>query len=353
MRAAEGLTRARSMGPVAAAVRRSGGSLARVFRRVELPLSLLDHPDALIPLRDQLRLVELAAREIGDEALPARLSLGGGVEHLGEFGRHVCSAARLDVAIARCNERMSAALQSATVLGLSISGRMARWTYSVTDDARVGRQKNEVLALGYMLDLLTQYFGVPAHAIHAQLPGARVMADRKSVEQLFGCEVSEGAIAALDFSASWLAASNRTGRAGVSPLAGGDAEPLLPGVGESLVPRAGESVLPRAGDLIAQVEHMIALGLMERRPHEDWLCRRLHISRRLLQRALAARNTTYRDLLLRALMDRAVELLRSQLSVTEIALELGYSDTAHFTRAFTRRFGESPQSWRRRASIAQ
>lgn len=331
MRAAEGMTRARSMGPVAAAVRRSGGSIARVFRRVELPLTLLDTPDALIPLRDQLRLVELAAREIGDEALPARLSLDGGVAHLGEFGRYVCAAPRLDIAIGRCNERMGAALQSATVLRLSTSGRMARWTYSITDSARVGRQKNEILALGYMLDLLTQYFGVPAHAVHAELPGARGMADRKSVEQLFGCEVSDGAAASLSFPAARLAASNRSPR--VSMPASGCSEQLLPG----------------DEDLVGRVEHVIALGLMERRPREDWLCRRLQISRRFLQRALAAHDTTFRTLLLRALMSRAVELLQeSQLSVTDIALELGYSDPAHFTRAFVRRFGESPRSWRER-----
>lgn len=331
MRAADGMTRARSMGPVALAVRRSGGSLARIFSRVELPLSLLDSPDTLIPLRDQLRLVELAAREIGDEALPARLALGGGVEHLGEFGRHVCAAERLETAIARCNGHMSAALQSATVLGLSRAGRTARWTYAITDSAaQVGRQKNEVLALGYMLDLLTQYFGVPACTIHAELPGARRMAERKSVERLFGCEIADGTVATLAFPSAWLAASNRSQLAPTEAHAG------------------SEHLLPSTGDLVGCVEHLIALGLMEGRPHADWLCRRLQISRRLLQRALAAQNTTFRTLLLRALMSRAVELLQSRVTVTEIALELGYSDPAHFTRAFVRRFGESPQSWRER-----
>ena len=61
-----GLTRARSMGPVADIVERSGGSVARAFRRAELPLRLIDEPDRLILLRDQLNLVECAAREIGD-----------------------------------------------------------------------------------------------------------------------------------------------------------------------------------------------------------------------------------------------------------------------------------------------
>jgi len=48
------------MGPVVAAVQRAGGSVPRLFRRAELPMRLVDHPDCLIPLRDQLKLVEFA-----------------------------------------------------------------------------------------------------------------------------------------------------------------------------------------------------------------------------------------------------------------------------------------------------
>jgi len=44
-----GLTKARSMGPVADLVERSGGSIARVFRRAELPLRLIEEPDRLNP----------------------------------------------------------------------------------------------------------------------------------------------------------------------------------------------------------------------------------------------------------------------------------------------------------------
>ena len=61
------------MGPVVEMVERSGGSVARVFRQAELPLRLIEQPDQLILLRDQLALVESAAREIGDETLPLRL----------------------------------------------------------------------------------------------------------------------------------------------------------------------------------------------------------------------------------------------------------------------------------------
>src|SRR3569833_204530 len=218
--ATTGMTRARSMGPVAAAVQRSGGSVARIFRQAELPLTLLERPDVLIQLRDQLKIVDLAAQETGDDAIAARLSLEGGVEHLGEFGRYVCAAPHLETAIGRCNEHMGKALQSATVLRLWRLGKTARWTYSIADSVLIGRQKNEVLALGYMLDLLRQYFGVPLGAVHAELPGSRRMAARSSVEDLFRCEISQGNVAALEFPMAWLDAPNRSSRvaSSVSPL---------------------------------------------------------------------------------------------------------------------------------------
>lgn len=324
------LTRARSMGPVATAVQRGGGSVARVFRRAELPLSLLAQPDLLIPLRDQLRVVELAARELDDDALPARLSLEGGVEHLGAFGRHVCSAPLLGSAIARCNDHMSSMLQSATCLRLSREGRTARWTYSVTDGTQIGRQKNEILALGYMLDLLRRYFNVPCAAIHAQMPGA-CLAGRTSIRDLFGLEIERGEVAALLFAADYLDATHVARR--IAPVSGQQVD----------VP------LPKPSDFIANVERMILLGRLECRPSEAWLCRRLAISQRTLQRALAANRTSFRRMLHQILVRQATELLmQTRTPITQIALDLGYTDPAHFTRAFTRWFGEAPQVWRRR-----
>jgi AraC-like DNA-binding protein len=42
------------------------------------------------------------------------------------------------------------------------------------------------------------------------------------------------------------------------------------------------------------------------------------------------------------------EKLRDErLSLTDVALECGFSDHAHFTRCFTRTVGVSPGAWRR------
>jgi len=72
-----------------------------------------------------------------------------------------------------------------------------------------------------------------------------------------------------------------------------------------------------------------------------------------LQRCLRQEGLTYRDLLALVRSVRAKALLReTELSITEVAFVLGYSDHANFTRAFNRWAGCSPADFRRRAAPA-
>lgn len=79
--------------------------------------------------------------------------------------------------------------------------------------------------------------------------------------------------------------------------------------------------------------------------------RRLCVNVRQLQESLSALGITYTGLLHRERMDRASAMLRSTargLPVQEIALCLGYYDTAHFSNAFRRYSGMSPRQYRNR-----
>lgn len=320
-----GLTKARSMGPVAALVERCGGSVARVFRRAELPMRLIEEPDRLILLKDQLKLVECAAGEIGDEALAARLSTEAGIASLGAYGRRVIALPRLDAALAAAGEAIGTLLQSSTRLELRRAGRFVQWTYRVTDPVQVGRQKNEMLALGYMLDLLRRFAGDRWTPSRLELGGAPA-ASRPAVESVFRCEVCPGPTAAVVFPADILDLSN----------------PRAP-----QRPQPGAAEIPQPDDLVACVEHLIGLALLEGRPRIDRIGRRLGISRRTLQRHLESHGTSFNALLRRAAVARASALLRAGSSATDVALELGYADPAHFSRAFRGWTGRPPRHWQR------
>lgn len=313
------------MGPVAELVERCGGSAARVFAHAELPLRLVDEPDRLILLRDQLALLESASREIGDEALSARLSIEAGFPSLGPYGRRALRMPTLDRAIRSASETVGPLLQTATSFSFVVSAGQARWTYRVTEHVLVGRQRNEMLAAGYMLDLFRRFCGRGWVPTRVEVSGS-LLGSRAALESVFGCDVRSGDGATIVFPARLLRQPN-PGR-----LAGDDGD---------------RGALPDPDDLVACLTHLLGVRLLDARPSIAWLCRHLGTSRRTLQRALAARGTAFESVLQDALAERAVALLRAGATATDIALELGYSDLAHFTRAFRRWTATTPSAWRR------
>jgi AraC-like DNA-binding protein len=74
----------------------------------------------------------------------------------------------------------------------------------------------------------------------------------------------------------------------------------------------------------------------------------IHVSERSLQRRLQAAGLQFKDLVEEARFARARRLLAERSAkIVEISNELGYSDSANFTRAFRRWSGVAPQTFRR------
>lgn len=79
---------------------------------------------------------------------------------------------------------------------------------------------------------------------------------------------------------------------------------------------------------------------LPRRIDEQTASQMLRLSRRTLQRRLAAENLAFRDILASVLRERARDMLRSGgMSRDEMAAALGYSDATSFSRACRRWFG--------------
>lgn len=324
---AYGLTRARTMGPIADAVAAAGGSVNRVFGRAGVPLTLLDTPDRLILLRDQLTLVEAAIREIGDPVLPARLSTCTGIVGLGPIGIQVQSAETLGAALGRVEFVTPLLLQSATRTGVRCRGKTAFYGYEVAERIERGRQANEILALGYLLGTVRHFLGKNWRPARAVVTGAWLPA-QSEIEALFGCEVALGPSAGLVLPADLLETSNPS--------------PRFPTLKEEM------DVAPIGDQLADCVAHLIAGDLDDRLPSIDRIAKRLGLSRRTLQRRLGDSGTSYTDIHRRIVLRRACERLAVRpWSIGRIAAELGYGDAAHFTRAFLGWTGVTPSQWRR------
>lgn len=104
---------------------------------------------------------------------------------------------------------------------------------------------------------------------------------------------------------------------------------------EKLVTREIEAILSMAND-IPTVENVAA-------------CLELNV--RALQRQLGKRQLTFRGLLDECRRKRAVdELVSARLPIAVVANRLGYSDPAHFARAFRRWTGRTPSDYRKAPS---
>ena len=329
-----GFTKARSNGAIADAVERAGGSIARVFARADLPLGLIEQPDLLVPLRDQIRLLEYAAREVGDAALSARLASEAGIPGLGIYGNRLLSAPNLETALGRASLLVGALLQSATSIHLDVDGSWARWTYQISDQTEVGRQKHDILALSYMLDLLRRFTGPRWTPPQVEVAGPPIM-DRLAVEEVLSCDLSRGEVSAIIFPAELLELPNL--RLGL---------PDEPAVIDS------ETPLPDPRDVVKCVEHLVRLALLEGRPRVEWVARKMDLSGRSLQRYLNGQGTTFESVLDRVLTRHSMYLLeRGNTPITELALQLGYADPSHFVRAFRRWTGQTPGQFRRSLGI--
>ena len=309
---------------------RQGGSVSRVLRDVDLPFALLEQPEIVIPLREQFRFLERAARRTGDAYFGARLGQVVRMKELSAFGAWVCAAETLLHAIERARAGLNIMLQTSTVLTLERRGPAARWSIEFLEPETDGRHHNELLGISYMIDTVRTYAGRRwrPHVVMTALPAR---APRAGLEDIFGTNISNGHIVtSIEFDAALLSCGRRE-----SPSAKSDANVRV------------EPKVPGQKDTLATIASVTDLALYDGYPRMDWVAAKLGVTRRSLQRLLSADHTTFSRIVGEALLSRAKVLLDDGAApITEIALELGYRDPAHFTRAFRRWTGVSPTTYR-------
>jgi AraC-like DNA-binding protein len=116
------------------------------------------------------------------------------------------------------------------------------------------------------------------------------------------------------------------------------ASPLAPAVGDPLPDL----------DFTGSARQAVAALLLIGSPHVEAAARAAGTSVRSLQRHLATAHLSFFALLEEARCDAAQRMLRDpSTKVIEISAELGYTDSANFTRAFRRWTGLSPRAFRR------
>lgn len=79
----------------------------------------------------------------------------------------------------------------------------------------------------------------------------------------------------------------------------------------------------------------------------DWLCQEAGISRMHLHRIIKEKTGLSTSHFIRQFrLEKAIELLKSDHTISEIAFAVGFKNPSYFTRVFTKNYGCSPSTFR-------
>ena len=118
-----------------------------------------------------------------------------------------------------------------------------------------------------------------------------------------------------------------------------------PNLIQILVKQAEEALLQRSHltNIAQQLQFIVAeyLKLEQQAPKIEDIAQELHVSVRTLQRQLSQLNTSFKVILEEERMKRCEYLLTQSLGLTDIALDLGYSDQSALARAYKAYSGQA------------
>jgi len=203
---------------------------------------------------------------------------------------------------------------------------------AVPADVRVFMLERDMFAVTNMAPLLIGQLESPI-ALKVELPGIEFPTERLQFPWLTVEFDLAATRSAITIPADVLSLPMPAADAATAEACAQQCEDLLQTRGQ----RRGVSALVRAR-LIRDPGQLPSMAEIA-----DELC----IAERTLHRRLAAERTSYRALVDEVRVTLAVALLESGLTVEETARRLGYSETAAFTRAFSRWTGVPPSKYRR------
>ena len=313
--------------------KRQGVEVDLLLRKAGLTHRQIDDPCAHLPVKSQIRFVELAATILKDECL----------------GFHL--AQKFDL---RMGGLFYYVLASSDTLGEALQ-RGVRYSTIVNEGITLRSREGNGISINF------EYAGVPRHSDHhqiefsivtlvricRQLTNRHLLASRASFihrrsedtsefNAFFGSDVTFGAaVDEVAFSTSIKQ----------MPVVGAD-----PYLNELLLKYCEQALAARSSkrsSFESSVENVIALHLPHGKARVGEVARKLGVSQRTLARRLSSEGLTFAGVLQRLKSDLAKRHLADEtLSISEIAWLLGYQDVSAFTHAFKRWTGRAPRAIR-------
>ncbi len=335
------LVRAAPVRAFAGRIEELGADVEPLLERSGLSARVLVEPagETLLPLAGVANFLELAGRWTGVEDLGLQVGASLDLRQFGHFGIFVATGTTLGDGLGRAFDAWPG-FNSGERSWMSRSGNLVDVHHRfMHPDARCWEQLT-AFSLAVYLRFIASAAG----------PGWSPTALHVPLRKLPGADAHPLlANTALRFGSPWTT---------ITMPASVLARPL-PRRGDPKAPPHGrrwENAMP-AGDVASALQEVITGLLPDGYPAMTRVAVAVGMSPRTLQRRLQARGQSYAGVVSKARFTEARRMLHDPArKIIDVALDLGYSDPAHFTRAFERWAGIPPREFRRKAregSVAQ
>lgn len=313
--------------------RRSGGDTDLILGRAGMSRDAMGNPNNEIGLRQYCALFEEAARQTGCENIGLEFGHNFQPKRLGALGYAALASPTLGSALHN-TEHFFPSHQDQTSFTLIREGDVLWLSYRILDTRIAHRRQDAELSLGMFCNIFRAALGPAWSPLEVRFEHARPDAWTDH-ERYFGAPVLFGRRTnAFAFRRVELEAA----MPGADPYLFSVIRPLL----ESRC-RADED----PEDIATTIRNQIKLNLGSSEPTLARIATVVGVTAKELQRELSRRGLAFGDLLAAAREELALHYLaESDMPLTEIALNLGYSELSAFSRAFRNWTGLSPQRYR-------
>ena len=325
------LTRSGVVGHYARHFASLGAPVDRLLEKAGIPPYLLDIPDTIVSLQSAYRFAELACQNLGAVHIGLDIGLARSLDHFGAYGTHLKGSYTigdyLEKGITGYNSLTTGEYFSLTDLGSEI-----RFDIISPGMCGVGVYQSHLCTIAVTIASCRQFTGPEwspgeiglAYQSRERLPSVGMFGESRVLRGLGQSYITiPKAILGLRLPAA--SADRSSGELSASTK--------LP-----------EDII---GIVLKQIDALSEIGP---KLQIEIIAESLAMSRRSLQRAITKRGLTYSQLINERRLRRARYWLDyTKKPITEIALDLGYTDASNFSRAFRRNTGLSPRDFRDRA----
>jgi len=309
-----------------------GQNPATLLQQAGLSSAQLRDPNTYITYTRFADLLDKSARACGDPLFALNLAAGQSVLALGEIALSIRQQATLGDALTYANHHIRLHAYGVNVYQVPC-GHTLELQLIFDFSSNTGLAQLVQLSAGQAFNLVSQMIENPGGALKIHLPQPAPPPPAQLPAQYRGLVHYDSNFSGVSFPLSWLTRKPQFDEA------------LLREHFQQRI-RLLESVYP--GNLQAQVCHIIANLLPSGECSIERVAGGLNLHPRVLQKKLQRDGISFRALLQQTRMDVAKRNLQhGQLSVTDLALNLGYADVAIFSRNFKRWTGLSPRAWKK------